>query len=89
MNKHIELVKKWLADPESVRLKELESNKNAAWTAWAADDDNAYWAAYRTAWAAYKAAQAAYRTAANADAHADHCKQKAIEAVREYGDLTK
>jgi hypothetical protein len=39
MNKHIELVKKWLADPESVSLEELEANREAATVAaaWYAD----------------------------------------------------
>jgi hypothetical protein len=30
MNKHIELVKKWLADPASVTQQELKANRNAA-----------------------------------------------------------
>ena len=30
MNKHIELVKKWLDDPFSVTKKELKANKDAA-----------------------------------------------------------
>ena len=30
MNKHIELVEKWLADPLSVSRKELNANNNAA-----------------------------------------------------------
>ena len=30
MNKHIELVKKWLADPDSVSQQELEDNAKAA-----------------------------------------------------------
>jgi len=30
MNKHIELVKKWLEDKDSVSLEELEANSNAA-----------------------------------------------------------
>ena len=51
MNKHIELVKKWLADPESVTRQELEDNRDAAWAAYA---DDAY------AVHAYDAANAAY-----------------------------
>jgi hypothetical protein len=39
MNKHIELVKKWLANPESVTQQELEDNRDAA-------ADAAYAAAY-------------------------------------------
>ena len=39
MNKHIELVKKWLANPESVTKEELDENyKSAYWAAWDADD---------------------------------------------------
>ena len=30
MNKHIELVKKWLADPDSVTQQELDDNLDAA-----------------------------------------------------------
>ena len=46
MNKQIELVKKWLADPDSVTQEELEKNRDAAWAAyaaaaWAVDDDAA------------------------------------------------
>ena len=33
MNKHIELVEKWLADPSSVSKEELKANYNAANTA--------------------------------------------------------
>jgi hypothetical protein len=52
MNKHIELVKKWLDDPTSVTQQELEDNRNAAAAfyatadyAYAGDDVNAeYWA---------------------------------------------
>lgn len=55
MNKHIEVVKKWLADPESVTEEELDLNADAAWAVWYAawnaidtaaggDDANAaYW----------------------------------------------
>lgn len=54
MNKHIELVKKWLADPDSVTQKELKQNR--------ADAAAAYWAAD----AAYAAADAADAAAAAA-----------------------
>ena len=37
MNKHIELVKKWLADNDSVTQQELDDNRTTA----AADADNA------------------------------------------------
>ena len=45
MNKHIELVKKWLDDPNSVTKKELIENADAA--------DYAAYAAARTADAEY------------------------------------
>jgi len=56
MNKHIELVKQWLEDKDSVSLEELEANKESAYSAYraaeavyfyyAADNaaaDAAYW----------------------------------------------
>jgi hypothetical protein len=49
MNKHIELVKRWLDDPDSVTQEELDLNADAADAAfWAADaaDAAAYAAAY-------------------------------------------
>ena len=45
MNKHIELVKKWLADKDSVSQEELEDNSAAAYT----DVNEAAYAAYRAA----------------------------------------
>lgn len=33
MNKHIDLVKKWLADKDSVSLEELKANKDAVYAA--------------------------------------------------------
>jgi hypothetical protein len=47
MNKHVELVKKWLADPSSVTQEELEKNRAAAAAAAAAGAaaDSAYYAA--------------------------------------------
>ena len=67
MNKHIELVKKWLADPDSVTEEELKQNRadvadatywKAADAAYRADADAAAYAAY---WAAASsAAYAAY-----------------------------
>jgi hypothetical protein len=61
MNKHIELVKKWLDDPSSVTVKELKENAKAA-AAYAAADayDDAANAAYAAADAAADAANAAY-----------------------------
>ena len=77
MNKHIELVKKWLADPESVSLEELEANKDAAWAAWDVGYD---WAA-----AATKATSAAYWAATDA-VYRRNC---ASEYVKQYEELTK
>ena len=54
MNKHIELVKKWLANPDSVTVDELKANADAAYAA-AAYDAYAADAAY-AAYAAYAAA---------------------------------
>ena len=81
MNKHIELVKKWLADPASVSQQELEDNRAAA----------AYAAACACfmcadAYAAYAAAYAAYAdTAADAAAYA----ADAAYWVERYEELTK
>ena len=62
MNIHIKLVKKWLADPESVTKQELKDNRTAAnaaaYAAAAADADAA----------AYAAAAADAYAAASADA---------------------
>ena len=81
MNKHIELVKKYLADNDSVTLQELEANEDAAadYDAWT--DAAAYWAAY---WAVEAAA---YR-GDDAD-YVESCKKRAIEAIKEYEELTK
>ena len=54
MNPHIELVKKWLSEPESVSLEELKENKKAAW------DASIYAASSAIGYAAYAAADAAY-----------------------------
>ena len=49
MNKYIELVKKWLDDPESVTTEELKANANAAgyagWTSGATATDYAAYSA--------------------------------------------
>jgi len=86
MNKHIELVKKWLANPESVSRKELFKNKESA--SFAADDvyltpactaaDAAYWAAY---WAyhlhsCHPCSSASYKINLN-------------ESLKKYEELTK
>ncbi len=68
MNRHIELVEKWLADKESVSLEELRANRDAADAADAA------------AYAAYDAAYAdAY--AADATANAEYCVKKYKELI--------
>ena len=54
MNKHIELVEKWLKDKNSVSLEELKANKDAAYAASYAAD------AYAASNAAYAASNAAY-----------------------------
>ena len=56
MNEHIELVKKWLADPESVTKQDMEANADAA--------DAAYAALAAVNAAAYAAADAAVNAAA-------------------------
>ncbi len=81
MNPYVELVKKWLADNDSVTLEELESNEKAAWNAARSD--------------AYLVAKAAKAAAAMADWAADdtdefeHYKQLAIEAIARYEESTK
>jgi len=66
MNEHIELVKKWLADPESVTKQDMEANADAAYAA-----DAALAAVNAAAYAAYAAADAAL-AAVNAAAYADY-----------------
>lgn len=46
MNKHIELVEKWLEDKNSVSLEELKANKEAAYAAHDAAYEAAAYAAY-------------------------------------------
>jgi len=63
MNKHIELVKKWLADKDSVSKEELKANRDAAYAAATAEFADAEFAAYAAAYdaVAYDAAyDAAY-----------------------------
>jgi len=72
MNKHIELVKKWLDDPTSVSQDELEANSVAAHTA--------YVAAHAAYVAAYAAASAYAADAYDADA--------AEYYVKKYEELT-
>jgi hypothetical protein len=98
MNSYIELVKKWLADNDSVRLEELRANKDDARDAYLANDwandranDWADGAAYWTYRAAYLAAYWFDDLADDADNndYVEYCKQKAIEAVAKYEELTK
>jgi hypothetical protein len=74
MNKHIELVKKWLADNDSVTQQELEDNADAADCAYDAAYDDADYAAdvaaANAANAAYTAYAAAYYAAAGAAVYA-------------------
>ncbi len=86
MNPYIELVKKWLADNDSVTLEELESNEDAAWDATIADiDDDGVWTAMAaTVWATMADAMAVWDPA-----KAQRYKQCAIKAIAEYEELTK
>ena len=63
MNEHIELVKKWLEDNNSVSLEELATNVEAAWDAYENAMDAAD-AAYFAAWSAEHAAKGANSAAA-------------------------
>ncbi len=87
MNPYVELVKKWLADNDSVRLEELKANKAAARDAYLvarAAVRDVYWAAAEAAYFAYKAANWADDTD-----EFEHYKQLAIEAIARYEELTK
>jgi hypothetical protein len=81
MNIHIELVKKWLADNDSVSQEQLKDNCAAA-AAYAAK------AAYDAAYAAYAfdAADAAYASDAADAAKAAACCVKRYEELKEQGD---
>ena len=74
MDEHIELVKKWLADKDSVSKEELKANKDAAYhaTDYDADDavaDDVFYASCAACYSAYYAAEYA-ATAANVKAAA-------------------
>jgi len=75
MNKHIELVKKWLADKDSVSLEELEANVDAAYYVAAAAD--------------CEAADAAYFAAAAADAAFLGLGLSVGYCIKRYEELTK
>jgi hypothetical protein len=72
VNKHIELVKKWLDDPDSVTLQELK--------------DNAY-AADAAADSAADAAAAAYAADPAYAADAAECVKKYEELTGEFGEM--
>jgi hypothetical protein len=79
MNKHIELVKKWLADPESVTQQELDDNRDAA--------ECAYYAAVFEA--AANSAYAAAADATHAVAAAAYAAKAADYWVKRYEELTE
>ena len=81
MNIHIELVKKWLADPASVTQQELEDNRKAAVYA-------VTYAAAAKAADAYAVYAATYAAKA-ADAYATTYAAKAAAWVKRYEELTK
>lgn len=81
MNKHIELVKKWLADPDSVTTEELKANADAA--------DAVYYAAGD---AAARDAAHAERAARDAAYDAYYAEQYAATAefyIEKYEELTE
>ncbi len=84
MNKHIELVKKWLADKDSVSQQELNDNRAAADAAYAANAADVTYDAY-----AANAADAA--DAANDDPYyyAAYWADKAAYWVKRYEELTE
>jgi len=91
MNKHIELIKKWLAEPESVSLEELKANREAAWAAAFDCAAEAAKAAYWAADAAVEAAKADIYWAADVTADADDAAYWAAKAAGEtvyWGNLT-
>ena len=81
MNKHIELVKKWLADPKSVTQKELDDNRNVENAAYPLGQ-----CAYAAANAAYDAAYAAYATHTTPYTYAADYWVKRYEELTEQGE---
>ena len=81
MNKHIELVKKWLADNDSVSQTELCDNRNSAYKAFKAADTNIRSNNYLAASVAADATTAAAAAAAHAAC--------AAFAVKRYEEITK
>ena len=82
MNKHTELVKKWLEDKDSVSLEELGSNAYAASYA-------AYVAAHAASYAASYAAYHAVKSASDADSYATYHAAKSADWVKRYEELPK
>ena len=80
MNKHIELVKKWLDNPESVTQQELDDNRDAAYAAYAKAAHSAA-ASYAAAYCAYYATD----FAAAADAAYTEYWVKRYEELTEQG----
>ena len=84
MNKHIELVKRWLADNDSVSQTELCDNRDSAYQAFKAADANIRSNNYLRELDAASVAADAATAAATAAAHAA-C---AAFAVKRYEELT-
>ncbi len=92
MNKHVELVEKWLSDNNSVSLEELKANRDDAYDDTYADHDVAYdaaYAAYDAAYAAYDAAYAAARAARAATYDGADVAAYAANCIKKYKELTK
>jgi hypothetical protein len=91
MNIHIELVKKWLADPTSVTQQELKDNRAAAYAVYAANGAAyyAYYAAYAAADEAVYAANGAANGAAYAATKGADYADAAKYWVKRYEELTK
>ena len=83
MKKQVELVKKFLADNDSVSLEELRANIYDAYHVWLATDYNC-----DAEYAAFKATRDAYWAAVDCD-DAKRWKELAIKAVKEYEELTR
>ncbi len=87
MNRHIELVEKWLNDNNSVSLEELKENRDDARAARATDAARA--AAYDAAYAAARAATDAAHAAATDAAYAAASAAKVANCINKYKELTK
>ena len=94
MNKHIELVKKWLDDPDSVTREQLKANGDSAYAALSAanasgasiaeaEDNSSDYAAYFAAYFAYTASNTAW-AATYAESAARYVKK--YEALTEEKD---